>query len=38
MVDIIGKVIVNEVVFTIFEDSVESLEAAAVREANSIDF
>lgn len=35
VVDIIGEVVVNEGVFTIFEDSVESSEVEIVRAANS---
>lgn len=37
MVDIIGEVVVNEGVFTVFEDSAEILEATTVRAANSTD-
>ena len=36
VVDIIGEVVVNEGVFTVIEDSVESSEAAAMKETNSI--
>jgi len=32
-----GEVVVNEAIFTFFEDSVEILGVAAVRETNSTD-
>lgn len=37
MVDTIGEVVVNEGVFTVFEDCEEILEATTVRVANSTD-